>query len=99
MTQQTEEYEKTRAYICDFLCIPEGLEKADVELDLGNLPFTPDLLLKKADVVYVVEIRSKVTIDVIARLNLLRASGYGTNQQKRYSWSLLLNSFLNWNRT
>lgn len=72
MAQQIDEYEKTRAYICDFLSIPEGLEKADIKPDFGNLPFTPDLLLKKADVVYVVEIRSKVTIDVIARLNLLR---------------------------
>jgi hypothetical protein len=70
--QQAEEYTNICAYVRDFLGIPEGSEKADVETDFGDLPFTPDLLLKKADVVYVIEIRSRVTIDTISRLNLLR---------------------------
>ncbi|WP_321418552.1 hypothetical protein [uncultured Methanomethylovorans sp.] len=72
MTQQIEEYDKIRAYIQDFLGIPEGLDEIDVKQDSSDLPFTPDLMLMKADVVYIAEIKSKVTIDVISRLNLLR---------------------------
>jgi hypothetical protein len=72
MMQQAEEYNNICAYVRDFLGIPAGSAEADIKPDLIDLPFTPDLLLKKADVVYIVEIRSKATIDVISRLNLLR---------------------------
>lgn len=72
MAQQIEEYDKIRAYIQDFLGIPQGLEQINVKKDSSDLPFTPDLVLMKADMIYIAEIKSKVTIDVISRLNLLR---------------------------
>lgn len=73
MIQQSgEEQNDTRAYIMDHLGIPEGAGVVSLEPYLSCLPFRPDLILEKGDMLYVVEIRSKVTVDTISRLSLFR---------------------------
>ncbi|MBN2488768.1 MAG: hypothetical protein JXA98_07045 [Methanosarcinaceae archaeon] len=70
--QRTEKQNNTLAYIRDFLDIPLGSEALDIEHYSAGLPFSPDLILEKGDVIYVVEIISRVTVDTISRLNLIR---------------------------
>lgn len=70
--QSTEERNKTHAYIMDFLDIPLGAGVINVEPYLKDLPFSPDLILEKDNILYVIEIKSRVTVDTISRLNLFR---------------------------
>ncbi|MDI3486883.1 hypothetical protein V7O61_08495 [Methanolobus sp. WCC1] len=73
MTQQSgDEQNDTRAYIMEHLGIPEGAGVVASGTSLSSLPFSPDLILEKEDMLYVIEIRSRVTIDAISRLNLFR---------------------------
>ncbi|SDF96573.1 hypothetical protein SAMN04488589_1846 [Methanolobus vulcani] len=73
MTQQSgDEQNDTRAYIMDHLGIPEDARVVASEPYLSGLPFSPDLTLEKGDMLYVIEIKSRVTVDAISRLNLFR---------------------------
>jgi hypothetical protein len=73
MIQQSgEEQNDTRAYIMDHLGILEGAGVVASEPYLSGLPFSPDLILEKGDMLYVIEIKSRVTVDAISRLNLFR---------------------------
>jgi hypothetical protein len=73
MIQQSEkEPNNAHAYIMDFLGIPACAGLIYSEPNLIGLPFSPDLILEKGDMLYIIEIRSKVTVDAISRLNLFR---------------------------
>ncbi|WP_321428566.1 hypothetical protein [uncultured Methanolobus sp.] len=73
MTQQSgDEQNDTHAYIMDHLGIPLDAGTVLSEAYLSGLPFSPDLILEKGDMLYVIEIRSRVTVDAISRLNLFR---------------------------
>lgn len=73
MIQQNEEKQNdTRAYIMDHLGIPAGAGVIESGTYLNDLPFSPDMILEEGDMLYVIEIKSRATFDVISRLNLFR---------------------------
>ncbi|MEA1985801.1 MAG: hypothetical protein U9N13_09165 [Euryarchaeota archaeon] len=73
--KESSEYENILNYIRDYLKIsPNSIN--DVSTSYENysidLPFRTDAVLEENGIIYFIEIRSKATIDTIARMNLLR---------------------------
>jgi hypothetical protein len=76
MQSDSSENEKILEYIRDYLDIPTDSEGPGIDTSYGiystDISFRPDAILKKNGTTYVIEIKSKATLDAIARLNLFR---------------------------
>ncbi|MCQ6963294.1 hypothetical protein [Methanolobus chelungpuianus] len=76
INKETSEYENTLAYIKESLGISSGSIEKDTSI-LDNyysvdITLRPDFILSDGDTTYLIKVRSKVTIDTVARMNLLR---------------------------
>ncbi|NPE27562.1 hypothetical protein HNV12_06180 [Methanococcoides sp. SA1] len=74
--KESIEHKKILNYIEDSLGIPfdhlNTSPSTSYEYYLSDLPLRPDALLEDNDTIYLIDIKSKATIDTIARMNLLR---------------------------
>lgn len=74
--EESIEFEKNLDYIRNQLGISSDSISTNVstlyEYYSLDLPLRPDAILEENDSIYIIEIKSKATIDMIARMNLLR---------------------------
>jgi len=78
MTQQeSSNYDKVLDYIKDYLGILSDVRTTDINTlyeDYAiDLSLRPDIILEKNGTIYFIEVKSKATIDSVARINLLRS--------------------------
>lgn len=74
--KELKDLEKSLDYIKNYLSISSDFTDTNVktlyEYYSLDLPLRPDAVLEENDSIYFIEIKSKATIDTIARMNLLR---------------------------
>jgi hypothetical protein len=74
--KESKELEKSLDYIKDYLKISSDSTDRNIETLYEyhslDLPLRPDAVLEENDSIYLIQIKSKATIDTVARMNLLR---------------------------
>jgi len=74
--KESKDLEKSLDYIKNYLSISSDFTDTNVktlyEYYSLDLPLRPDAVIEENDSIYFIEIKSKATIDTIARMNLLR---------------------------
>lgn len=74
--KESSEFDEILDYIRDHLGISSDILNTDMstlyEYHSIDLPFRPDVVLEENDAIYFIDIKSKATIAMIARMNLLR---------------------------
>ena len=74
--KESKDLEKSLDFIKNYLRISSNSTDTNIktlyEYNSLDLPFRPDIVLEENDSIYFIEIKSKATIDSIARMNLLR---------------------------
>ena len=74
--KESSEFDKILDYIRDHLGISSDILNTDVRTLYENysidLPLHPDVVLEENESIYFIDIKSKATIDTIAKMNLLR---------------------------